>query len=59
LRPVSEWKDALAAVDAGERDAVRAFLLRWHEAAKQHAQLDREIAERRAVWMSIPRGFKA
>ena len=59
LRPVSEWKDALAAVDAGERDAVRAFLVRWHEAAKQHAALDREIAERRAVWVSIPKGFKA
>jgi len=26
---------------------------------KQHAQLDREIAERRAVWVSIPKGFKA
>jgi hypothetical protein len=33
--------------------------VRWHEAAKQHAQLDREIAERRAVWVSIPKGFKA
>jgi hypothetical protein len=59
LRPVSEWKDALAAVPADERDAVRAFLVRWHEAAKEHAALDREIAERRAVWMSIPKGFKA
>jgi hypothetical protein len=59
LRPVSEWKDALAAVPADERDAVRAFLVRWHEVAKEHAALDRDIVERRAVWFRIPKGFKA
>jgi hypothetical protein len=57
--PVDQWRGELERIAEPEREQVREYLRGVHAVMKQHAQLDREIAERRAVWISIPKGFKA
>lgn len=57
-RPVSEWRAALAAIPEPERAAVREDLTEVYETRKLHAELDRAIAERKDVWIAIPKGFR-
>lgn len=58
-RPVDEWRGELERIAEPERELVREYLRGVHAVMKQHAHLDREIAEGRAVWIRIPDGFRA
>lgn len=56
--PVDQWRGELERIAEPEREQVREYLRGVHAVMKQHAALDREIAEGRAVWISIPKGFR-
>jgi len=57
-RPVSEWRTALASVPESERESVRADIKELYEWRKYIEQCDRDVEEGKAVWISIPKGFK-
>jgi hypothetical protein len=57
-RPVDQWRGELERIAEPEREQVREYLRGVHAVMKQHAALDREIAEGRAVWIRIPKGFR-
>lgn len=55
LRPVNEWKSALAEYDEPQRSSIREDLMVIHEGRKLHAMLDKAIAEGKDVWINIPK----